>query len=264
MANFPSSLDTYTTVAGTILLTSGDGHAGIHNNAGSQIVAIETNIGTNSGTNILKNFAAGNFPVRINSSNVLQQAISGTINSSTLGTPTIQGAVVTEANLNLTDLTTADVGTAKHGLAPKAPNDATKFLNGVGAWTVPVTGAAGETMAIGTTSGPTTTSTGYVQLEEMKGTIVTTGGNVLVMFDGQFLINDASKSVYVGVQKGTVTTVEVGRLANTTINEIMYKSFSYLFTSVAAGTNTFQVNWCVNGGTATADGTDRRIVMMEI
>lgn len=35
------------------------------------------------------------------------------------------------------DNTDLDVTIVKHGLAPKAPNDATKFLNGTGAWSVP-------------------------------------------------------------------------------------------------------------------------------
>jgi len=46
------------------------------------------------------------------------------------------GAVV-EGDLGLTDITTANVSTTKHGLAPKLPNDATKFLDGTGGYTVP-------------------------------------------------------------------------------------------------------------------------------
>ena len=36
-------------------------------------------------------------------------------------------ALVTDANLTTTDITTNDVSTAKHGFAPKAPNDTAKF-----------------------------------------------------------------------------------------------------------------------------------------
>ncbi len=43
------------------------------------------------------------------------------------------GAVV-EADQTLADNTTNDVSTTKHGYAPKAPNDATKFLDGTGAY----------------------------------------------------------------------------------------------------------------------------------
>jgi len=41
---------------------------------------------------------------------------------------------VVEGDITLADVATLDVSTAKHGLVPKAPNDAAKFLNGLGAW----------------------------------------------------------------------------------------------------------------------------------
>jgi hypothetical protein len=44
------------------------------------------------------------------------------------------GAAIPEGGLSLSDVTTGDVSTAKHGLCPKAPNDAAKFLRGDGAW----------------------------------------------------------------------------------------------------------------------------------
>lgn len=44
------------------------------------------------------------------------------------------GAPITEATLSLSDVTTADVSTTKHGFAPKAPNDTTKYLRGDGIW----------------------------------------------------------------------------------------------------------------------------------
>lgn len=43
--------------------------------------------------------------------------------------------------ITLTDVTTNDVSTSKHGFAPKAPNDTTKFLRGDGTWSVPETGS---------------------------------------------------------------------------------------------------------------------------
>lgn len=44
---------------------------------------------------------------------------------------------VSEVNLILSDVVTDDVSIARHGFAPKAPNDVTKFLNGLGAYSVP-------------------------------------------------------------------------------------------------------------------------------
>lgn len=50
---------------------------------------------------------------------------------------------ITEANQSLSDVTTADVSTTKHGYAPKAPNDATMYLDGTGAYSVPAGGGGG-------------------------------------------------------------------------------------------------------------------------
>ena len=53
------------------------------------------------------------------------------------------GAVVattndySEAQLSFTNITTNNVSTTKHGFVPILPNDATKFLNGTGAYSVP-------------------------------------------------------------------------------------------------------------------------------
>lgn len=42
-----------------------------------------------------------------------------------------------DQNLIFTDNTVNNVSTAKHGFAPKAPGDSTKFLNGLGSWAAP-------------------------------------------------------------------------------------------------------------------------------
>lgn len=53
------------------------------------------------------------------------------------------------------DNTDLDVSTSAHGLAPKLPNDSTKYLNGVGSWAVPAGGSAtyvpkgGNTIKVG-------------------------------------------------------------------------------------------------------------------
>ena len=44
---------------------------------------------------------------------------------------------VKDKNIVFSDITTNDVSTSAHGFAPKSPNDATKFLNGTGAYAVP-------------------------------------------------------------------------------------------------------------------------------
>src|SRR4051812_12856166 len=44
---------------------------------------------------------------------------------------------VSDATISTSDITTNDVSTSKHGFTPKLPNDATKFLNGIGAFSTP-------------------------------------------------------------------------------------------------------------------------------
>lgn len=43
-------------------------------------------------------------------------------------------ATVTDATISISDITTNNVSVSKHGFAPKAPNDATKFLDGTTAY----------------------------------------------------------------------------------------------------------------------------------
>ena len=49
-------------------------------------------------------------------------------------------SAVTDAQLSTSAVVTNDVSIAKHGFAPKAPNDATKYLDGAGAYSVPASG----------------------------------------------------------------------------------------------------------------------------
>ncbi len=56
-------------------------------------------------------------------------------------TQVVTSSAVVEADQTLADNTTNNVSTSKHGYVPKAPNDATKFLDGTGAFSSP-TGAS--------------------------------------------------------------------------------------------------------------------------
>ena len=62
------------------------------------------------------------------------------------GSATPSWAQVTDADLLLSDITTNNVSTTKHGFAPKAPNDATKFLDGTGAYSSPSSGGGASSV----------------------------------------------------------------------------------------------------------------------
>lgn len=50
----------------------------------------------------------------------------------------------TGSDLSLSDVTTNDVTTGRHGFAPKLPNDSSKYLDGTGAYSVPAGGGGGS------------------------------------------------------------------------------------------------------------------------
>jgi hypothetical protein len=108
---YPASLDTFTTVAGTTLVADAD-HANMHVVVQNAATAIEGVIGTTAGTSIAKNFSAGDFAARINSSNVLQQRVSGTVDNAILGTPSISGGTITSL-IGTSQITGGTVGTAQ-------------------------------------------------------------------------------------------------------------------------------------------------------
>jgi hypothetical protein len=95
---YPATKQTFTDPNGTSLLTSPD-HAGLHTDVNDTLEAIQDTVGTTAGTNVLKSFAAGDFPARINSSNVLQQRVSGTVDNAILGTPALSAGTWSNAQL---------------------------------------------------------------------------------------------------------------------------------------------------------------------
>lgn len=89
------------------------------------------------------------------------------------------GAVaLTEADLTTSDITTNNVSITKHGLAPKAPNDVTKFLNGTGAYSIPAGITSGTVTSVALTV-PTFLS--------VSGSPVTTSGTLGITLSGTAL-----------------------------------------------------------------------------
>ncbi len=66
--------------------------------------------------------------------------LPGTVTNAIL--KTASSLILPETQLSFTDVTTNDVSTSKHGFVPKSPNDATKYLDGTGAYSVPAGGAS--------------------------------------------------------------------------------------------------------------------------
>lgn len=112
------------------------------------------------------------------------------------------GGTLGEDALSLSDVTTDDVSTTKHGFTPKAPNDTTKFLRGDASWAL-------STYVIGTGinfSSPTDATTVY----SAYGGAFTSGAN-----GGQIPMPIAAiiTSVYLSINTtGTVGTSETSTI----------------------------------------------------
>jgi hypothetical protein len=110
--SYPSTIYTQTDVAGTTLVATDD-HAARHNAVGDELVAIETALGTHSGTSVLKNFTAGKFAARtIGETFGTNTWIGGTIGTTLIGTSTIQGGTV---NSKIGLMTNGTIGTTLMG-----------------------------------------------------------------------------------------------------------------------------------------------------
>jgi hypothetical protein len=124
---------------------------------------------------------------------------------------TIAAGVVTEAMQVLADNTTQDVSITKHGYAPKAPNDAGKYLDGTGAYTVPAgTFAAASTTEVltGTDTAKGVTPDALAALWE-QGSDIASAGTISVGEGGYFHITGTT----------TITDIDFGTTkAGRTVN----------------------------------------------
>lgn len=96
---------------------------------------------------------SGTTAVLNNSPTILTPTIADFTNANHSHQNAAGGGQVTEAALNLSNVTTNDVTISRHGFTPTLPNDATKFLNGTGTYSVPP-GGGGTGGGVVTYSGP--------------------------------------------------------------------------------------------------------------
>lgn len=97
MTSYPGTLDSFSNPTSSNTLDSPD-HAGQHSDTNDAIEAIQSVLGTTAGTSVLKDFAAGQFPARVNSGGtILQLLTGGTINQSTFGSPTVTSGTLNQS-----------------------------------------------------------------------------------------------------------------------------------------------------------------------
>lgn len=110
---------------------------------------------------------------------VFQSDALGTPSSGTL--TNCNGLV--ETGLTLSDNTTNDVSTTKHGFVPKAPNDTTKFLRGDGTWDVPTfTDPSGWTTIVKSANQDVTNNATLQDDTDLQFSVVA-GGHYMIELD---------------------------------------------------------------------------------
>ncbi len=108
-------------------------------------------------TNTWEVLASSTVSLPLSNKTLITPAIADFTNATHSHTNAAGGGQIVEGSINFTDITTGNVSITKHGFVPKLPNDATKYLDGTGAFTIPPGGggAGNVTWKVsGTATGP--------------------------------------------------------------------------------------------------------------
>lgn len=260
-SNYPAGTDTLVNPVSTDITSVVD-HALNHTNANNAVMAVESNMGTNSGTNIHKSFVAGNFPVRQNSSNVFQNTMQGTLTASSvagtlnttagtvtgavIGTNTVQGGTFAGQIINGGTIANGVIGTAT--IQGGTANAITLGTPTISPSISPV--LASTTI---TTSG-TTASTSFVAL--VGGTVVLTTNvisNVMVQFSGEWFNGGVQANFMALVKNGTILAQNTDQQDTAAAPHMI--TMTYFDTNVPAGfVGTYSIQFKVGNGTATIVG----------
>jgi hypothetical protein len=159
-----------------------------------------------------------------------------------------------ESGLTLADNTTNNTSTTKHGFAPKLPNDATKYLDGTGAYTVPAGGGGG-----------------FIPTDYIAGCLITKGtGNTINISAGKYYDpNTAAVVTFSAVTDGNAGTLgasqwhQVYLIDGTTFevaNNASPPSTAYLGSARKGGTGG-ERRWI---GSFESDGSSNIIAMVPV
>lgn len=124
---YPSQKQTFTDPSGNSALSTGPSHSQLHTDINDTVESIQDTVGTTAGTNILKDFTAGQFPVRINSSGVVQHTIAGTLTNTVIN-GTLSGTAID------TDITLAENSDIRVPSQKAVKTYVDTGLAGVGDW----------------------------------------------------------------------------------------------------------------------------------
>lgn len=164
-------------------------------------------------------------------------------------------ALVTDANLTTTDITTNDVSTSKHGFAPKAPNDTTKFLRGDGTWAAPSAGGLTKFTEAENTSAPN----GTVYVDSLTAAASSTNADFAILPKGNGAILSAipDNTATGGNKRGTnAVDLQTYRTIATQVSSGNYSNILGGYRNAATGVSSAIVGGYLN----TASG-DRAMIL---
>ena len=146
---------------------------------------------------------------------------------------------ITEAMLSFSDVTTLNVTTARHGFAPKAPNDATQYLDGTGGYSVPA--GTGSTLPIVDSTAVVKGSADATKLLkfEVDGFTTATTRTVTVPDSSDTMVVLAATQTLTNKTLTSSTNVLGGvtlTLSSDATGDIYYRNSGGLFTRLGIGT----------------------------
>lgn len=126
----------------------------------------------------------------------------------------------------------------------------------------------------GSTSAPTRVAGTFAVIPEMTITMTTSGGDVMVTFNGSFTVNNGDSfdmAIFLDAAEVTGTRRRCdffGGSLGAALNPANINSFpaglQALNKPLAAGSHTFDVRWARVAGTARARGTERNLIAVEL
>ena len=155
---------------------------------------------------------------------IAESAGGGVYNSKSVTGANIK-AIITDANLTTTDITTNNVSTSKHGFVPKAPNDTTKVLIGDGTFGK----STADVQTVTSSATVTPTSTNDLVVITAQATALTLANPTGTFYQGQPLMirikdNGTARAITYGAN---YRALGVTLPTTTTANKITYLGLIY-------------------------------------
>lgn len=127
-------------------------------------------------------------------------------------------------------------------------------------------GAIQDGSAVGSTAGPTTASTSYVDMTEMSVTLTTTGGDLLCWLSTEWSNSSASMlhTLALALDAAAEPTTSERQEFLASNGSPYMASTQHRFTGVAAGSHTVKGRWKVGAGTGTLTGVRRNLIVLEV